>query len=128
MGALAQIESGNQNIYSRVDPDVAGPGTRSQGYFQINTPTWREFAPSVGIDVSQYPSAISAPRDVQEQVASAIPLGRFGPRTQKMLDQQFGPLSHSATIGELSGSAPVGSGIGGGARLYFNSDRDHRSR
>jgi hypothetical protein len=41
MDRLAQVESDNQNIPSAVDPDVAGPGTKSQGFFQINTPTWQ---------------------------------------------------------------------------------------
>jgi len=106
--ALAAIESGNQNIFSKVDPDVAGPGSRSQGYFQINTPTWQDFAPKAGVSLSSYPNAMSAPREVQQQVASVIPFSRFGPRTQTMMAQQFGPLNKKATIGNLAGSAIPG--------------------
>jgi hypothetical protein len=104
MDALAQIESGNRNIFSKTDPDVAGPGTRSQGYFQINTPTWRDFAPKAGVDLSRYPNAMSAPRDIQEKVASTIPLSRFGPRTRRMLEQQFGFSESIAreTTGQLA--------------------------
>jgi hypothetical protein len=90
MDALARIESSNRNVYSTTDPDVAGPGTRSQGYFQINTPTWRDFAARAGIDLAKYPNAMSAPRDIQATVASVIPLARFGPRTRRMLEAQFG--------------------------------------
>jgi len=101
MDALAQIESGNQNIPSGVDPDPPGyPGGRSQGYFQINTPTWRMFA--VGTRGADYPNAMAAPRDVQAEVAARIPLARFGPRTQRMLIQEFGPLSLQETIGQLA--------------------------
>ncbi len=100
MDALAEIESSNSNIYSKVDPDPEGPGTRSQGYFQINTPTWREFARSAGVDIAQYPNAMSAPRDVQAKVASVIPLSRFGPRTRRMLQDRFGPLDLGKTVGE----------------------------
>lgn len=102
--ALAQIESSNSNIYSKTDPDVDGPNSRSQGYFQINTPTWRDFAGAAGIDLSKYPNAMSAPRDVQAQVASVIPLKRFGPRTRRMLESQFGfgPEQEGQTIGTFA--------------------------
>ena len=97
---LAQIESNNQNIPSTVDKDYPGqPGSKSQGYFQIDTPTWKQFGAQAGIDTTKYPNAMSAPPDVQAQVASLIPLSRFGARTQKMLGQQFGTLDTSQTIG-----------------------------
>ena len=105
MDSLAAIESGNRNIFSGTDKDYPGqPGSRSQGYFQIDTPTWRQFGAKVGIDTKQYPNAMSAPRDVQAQVAAAIPFGRFGQRTQNLMAQQFGPLNTASTIGELAGS------------------------
>jgi hypothetical protein len=101
MDELARIESGNRNMYSGVDPDVAGPNSRSQGYFQINTPTWRDFAKRAGVDLSKYPNAMSAPRDVQERVAETIPLSRFGPRTRRMLMGEFGPLDVHKPVGQL---------------------------
>jgi hypothetical protein len=101
MDALARIESGNKNIYSQTDRDVAGPNSRSQGYFQINTPTWRDFAARAGVDLSKYPNAMSAPRDVQERVASVIPLSRFGPLTRRKLGQEFGPLDTHKPVGQL---------------------------
>ena len=105
MDSLANIESGNRNIFSSVDKDYPGqPGSRSQGYFQIDTPTWQQFGAKVGIDTKQYKNAMSAPRDVQAQVAAAIPFGRFGQRTQNLMAQQFGPLNTGTTIGELAGS------------------------
>ena len=97
---LAQIESNNRNIPSGVDKDYPGqPGSKSQGYFQIDTPTWLQFAAKAGIDTTKYPNAMSAPPEVQVQVASQIPLSRFGARTQKMLGQQFGTLDKTQTIG-----------------------------
>ena len=52
LSALANIESGDQNIVSRVDTDSQGRTAAqggnaseiSQGNFQINTATWRDFA------------------------------------------------------------------------------------
>ena len=107
--ALGTIESNNRNIYSGVDKDYPGqPNSRSQGYYQIDTPTWQQFAAKAGIDTSRFPNAMSAPQDVQAQVASLIPLSRFGGRTQKMLNQQFGGnLDTHATIGQLAGGTTL---------------------
>jgi hypothetical protein len=101
--ALHQIESGNRNIYSGVDKDYAGqPNSRSQGYDQIDVPTWRQFGKQAGVDLSQYPTPMSAPPAVQDQVASQIPLSRFGQRTQNMLAHQFGQLDTGKTVGQLA--------------------------
>ena len=102
MDALAKIESDNRNIPSGVDHDYPGqPGSKSQGFFQIDTPTWRQFAARAGVDLSKYPNAMSAPREVQARVAAMIPLKRFGPRTRRMLMQQFGPLDTDRPVGRL---------------------------
>jgi hypothetical protein len=53
------------------------------------------------VDLSKYPNAMSAPRDVQEKVASVIPLSRFGPRTRQMLRARFGPLDTHKPVGQL---------------------------
>ncbi len=123
--ALANVESNNRNIPSTVDPDVAGPGTKSQGFFQINVPTWRDFAPSAGIDLKQYPTPMSAPREVQEQVANTIPLARFGPRTRTALEKKygFGEDQKGLTIAELS------SRVGGGGKpmAYAGNDTGLRT-
>ena len=114
MDALANIESGNRNIPSQTDPDYAGqPGSKSQGFFQIDTPTWRQFASQVP-GAAQYPNARAAPREVQAQVASAIPAARFGPRTQQMLQQQYGTFDLHKTVGELNAQFQGGGRPGGG--------------
>jgi hypothetical protein len=100
---LSQIESGNRNIFSGVDKDYPGqPGSRSQGFYQIDTPTWQQFAAKAGIDVGKFPSAMNAPQEVQAQVVSLIPLSRFGPRTRSMLQQQYGKFDTGQTVGQLS--------------------------
>lgn len=108
-GALAKAESNDLPVYSKVDKDYPGqPNSRSQGFFQIDTPTWQQFAAKAGVDISKYPNAMSAPRDVQQQVVATIPLLRFGQRTQDILSKQFGTLDTSKTVGELaSGAAPA---------------------
>ena len=114
LGTLAHIESGDQNIVSQTDKDNKGltlaqggnPAEISQGHFQIQTATWKDFAPQAGVDVNKYPNAMSAPREVQAQVAAAIPFARFGPRTQQMMRQRFGDIDASKTVGQLAGGGP----------------------
>ena len=122
LGALAKIESGDSNIVSQTDKDskgltVAQGGNASeisQGHFQIQTATWRDFAKQAGVDVNQYPNAMSAPREVQARVASVIPFSRFGPRTQALMRQQFGDIDSSQTVGTLAGLGPrVGPRVAG---------------
>lgn len=61
-------ESGNRNIPNfRFDPThTAG------GYFQITDTNWRHYAPLVGIDISKFPNAMSAPENLQGQVAGKM--------------------------------------------------------
>ena len=112
LDTLASVESGDKNIVSNTDKDSNGltlaqggnPAEISQGHFQIQTATWRDFAKQAGVDVNQYPNAMSAPRAVQAQVASVIPFNRFGPRTQTLMRSRFGPLDTSQTVGALAGT------------------------
>ena len=60
-----------------------------------------------------------APYDVQAQVASVIPVTRFGPRTRAILHGKFGQFDDHTTVGELNarygGSSAAPTGGGGGA-------------
>lgn len=47
-------------------------GHTAQGYWQITNTTWRETAPKAGIDLTKYPTAMSAPREVQKTVAQKL--------------------------------------------------------
>lgn len=81
LDTVAKHESGWRNIHQNVVPagggfnpstgTVTGPSSAS-GYFQITNTTWRSIAPAAGIDTSQYPTAMSAPYDVQRSAASAL--------------------------------------------------------
>lgn len=104
LGALAQLESGGQNVTQRIQDINSRAGTPAQGYFQITDPTWRQFAPPAILN--QFSSALQAPFDVQQAVAANIPLNRFGPRTVSGLQAQFGSLDTSLTIGQLAGGIP----------------------
>ena len=112
MTALAVIESNDQNIVSRVDSDSKGktlaqggnPDEISQGHYQINPDTWRRYAKQAGVDPAQYSTPMKAPKEVQAAVASVIPLAQFGPRTRKLLRDQFGELDDKQTIGALAGA------------------------
>ena len=68
---ISQYESGGRNV-----PNASGPGgapaSTASGYYQITNGTWRDFAPKAGVSLSQYPTAMSAPFDVQTRVASQL--------------------------------------------------------
>jgi len=77
----AQHESGWRNIpqgligpqggYNPSTGTVTGPST-AQGYYQITNTTWNSFAPGAGVDLAKYSTAMSAPPEVQRQVARHI--------------------------------------------------------
>ena len=66
LGIISQRESGNRNIRNY----KYGPGFTASGYFQITNPTWQRWAKAAGIDLSRYPTAESAPYEVQRQAAA----------------------------------------------------------
>ena len=104
---IAQYESGNQNVLNT-------QGSSASGYYQIINGTWQQFAPTVGVNLNQYPTAMTAPQDVQTQVATAI-----------YNQQGIGPWSSNVPLLAAingAGGAPVSTtttdtapiGVGGG--------------
>src|SRR3954463_2844592 len=62
---IEQAESRGRNV-----PNYKyGPGFTASGYYQMINPTWRRWAKDAGVDISQYPTAMSAPKEVQRAVA-----------------------------------------------------------
>jgi hypothetical protein len=94
LDAIMQRESGGQNVYN-YKHDLAPRYYTASGYYQIVDSTWREGAKLAGVDSSQYPTAISAPKDVQTQVAQAL-FARYGER----------PWAESAPKGHALAPAP----------------------
>lgn len=81
----------------------AGPMTSSgqaQGFYQITTGTWNDFAPRAGVDLRQYPTPMSAPFAVQQQVADAIPLGRW--ETKDALKRQYPWATDNMTLSQIN--------------------------
>lgn len=81
LDAVMRFESGGRNIHQNVVPPGGGynpstgtvtPHSSAQGYFQITNTTWRGNAARAGVDLSQYPTAMTAPYDVQRKVAGAL--------------------------------------------------------
>jgi hypothetical protein len=105
--ALLQNESGGRNIPNTTEGTSSG---RAEGFFQITTGTWRDFARQAGVDLSQYPNALSAPYDVQARVASVIPLKRWDESTVAKMKATGRPINVNATLGE--NLAGVGEGFG----------------
>lgn len=111
MDLVANVESGNQNILQKIHDSNTDRGTPAGGYFQIIDPTWRTYAKAAGVDVDQYPTAMSAPRDIQAKVASAIPVNQWGPNTVAALKANFPGIDTSQTLGQTQ-SAVLNGGSG----------------
>jgi hypothetical protein len=114
---VQQHESRGRNImqgvlgpnggYNPSTGTVTGPST-AQGYFQITNTTWKSFAPDAGVDLSQYPTAMSAPYDVQRQVARTIATTSG---TQHWMD--YNAALRFAAVGEgFPRSGPISGGAG----------------
>lgn len=71
---VTEAESGNKNIRQIVDGKPVG---KASGLFQIEDATWRDYAPSVGVNLERWPVAKDAPPQVQAAVAAIIPLKRW---------------------------------------------------
>lgn len=63
-----QEDSDQKNVYNYKHPQRPDYYTAS-GFWQITKSNWQAYAPKVGIDVKQYPEAISASRAMQHAVA-----------------------------------------------------------
>lgn len=94
--ALKTFESGGRNIPNTHEGTTSG---QAQGYDQITTGTWKDFAPKAGVDLSQYPNALSAPQAVQDAVAKTIPMGRWAPETLAYLKGQGYSVDPTKTLG-----------------------------
>jgi hypothetical protein len=110
MDLVANLESGDRNIRQQIHDINTDKGTPAGGYFQIIDPTWQRYAAAAGVDVKQFPTAMSAPRAVQAQVASAIPVNQWGQNTQNALKAQYPWLDTSQTLGAVQSKALGGSG------------------
>ena len=63
---ILKYESGGRNVMQGVVPTSI---STAQGLYQITDSTWKDWAPQAGVDIEKYPTAMSAPPEVQESVA-----------------------------------------------------------
>lgn len=108
--AISHFES-NGNVAA------TNPTSTASGAYQITNGTWRQFAPQTGVSLSQYPTASSAPLNVQTQVAYQIPLARWnadsssGSTTFEKMNSQFnGIFSPGMTLGQADAIANESNG------------------
>lgn len=103
LDTLLHNESGGRNIANTTSGTNSG---QAQGFFQITTGTWRDFAPRVGVDLNKYPTPMIAadgtpvPYAVQASVANNIPLNRWAPSTVALVQQTGKSIDPSKTLGE----------------------------
>jgi len=108
MDMIANLESGNRNIPQGIVDRNTAQGTPAGGYFQIIDPTWQRYAATAGVDLKQYPTAMSAPRDVQVKVASAIPVDQWGANTVNALTAKYPGIDIHQPLGAFQSAAMGG--------------------
>lgn len=64
------------------NPTAKNPGSSAQGLFQFITGTWQWVGQLAGIDLTLYPTAATAPADVQ-MIAGLLLLRMYGPNSSK---------------------------------------------
>ena len=103
LGAMIQNESGGRNIPNVHQGTSSG---QAQGYVQITTGTWRDFAPRAGIDLRKYPTPMKAadgspvPWEIQSKVAGIIPLKRWDESTIAKMRATGKPIDPNRTLAE----------------------------
>jgi hypothetical protein len=115
LGLISQYESGNKNVMNYI-----GDSTHTaQGYFQLTNTNWKNLAPGLGVDLSQYPNAMSAPYDVQAKVAGQLLNGpqagagiqnwaNFNPSLNSALSANGLPTSGRVDPGQIDPSVYTG--------------------
>jgi hypothetical protein len=106
--AIIQYESGGRNILQQqVDPSVSS----ASGYYQITDSTWKDIALKAGIDVHQYPTAMSAPFEVQTAAAHALQqergLSPWTPYNPQLRNALAGPALKPGLMGPSQAGLPV---------------------
>lgn len=70
LAAIAQTESSG-------NPTAVNPSSSASGLYGFLDSTWQSIAPTVGVDINQYPTAASAPSSVQTAVAANTPISNW---------------------------------------------------
>jgi hypothetical protein len=99
---VLNAESGDRNTNNTHQTTSSG---QAQGNAQITTGTWNDFAAKAGVDLKQYPTPDSAPRDVQIKVASQIPLNRWASSTVQAVLAKYPGIDTSQTLGAIQSAA-----------------------
>jgi hypothetical protein len=102
---VLNAESGDRNINNVHQMTSSG---QAQGHAQITTGTWTDFAPAAGVDLKQYPTPDSAPRNIQIQVANTIPLNRWAKSTVNAVLAKYPGIDTSQTLGAIQSAALKG--------------------
>lgn len=92
LAAIEHFESGGRNVLNyryNEDPNYY----TASGHYQITNSTWKDGAKMAGVDTDKYPTAISAPYEVQTKVADAL-LDKYGTKPWEMNAPLMSYLGH----------------------------------
>lgn len=111
--------AGDESSYN---PTATTGASSAAGLYGFTTGTWQQYAPQAGVDIGQYPTADTAPGDVQTQVAAITPASNWlcpgcDSAISNSVNQNSGLLSPQPTTGVTSPAADTGTGTTSGSSL-----------
>jgi hypothetical protein len=110
MASVADMAAIVKRFESGGDYTAQNPNSTASGAYQFVNPTWRSYASQIGVDTGQYPTAGSAPPEVQDQVfAQAVSKRGLGDWTCHGCNPRLSAYL-SATQGQQTGPGPALSG------------------
>jgi hypothetical protein len=110
MASVADMAAIVKRFESGGDYTAQNPNSTASGAYQFVNPTWRQYASQIGVDTGQYPTAGSAPPEVQDQVfAQAVSKRGLGDWTCPGCNPRLSAYL-SATPGQQTGPGPALSG------------------
>ena len=109
-GPASSIVSWDESRNRNVRQDINGKTGPGSGLLQIEDPTWRQYAPQLGVNLNKYPTAMSAPPQVQLAVGRIIPINQWAANTRNDVYRAFPWATPNMTLGQIdqyaSGARP----------------------
>jgi hypothetical protein len=110
MASVADMAAVVKRFESGGDYGAQNAHSSASGAYQFITPTWRQYASQIGVDTGQYPTAASAPPEVQDQVfAQAVSKRGLGDWTCPGCNPRLSAYL-SGNQGQQTGPGPALSG------------------
>lgn len=112
---IAQTESSG-------DPTAVNPASGASGLYGFLNSTWQSMALKAGVDITQYPTAASAPASVQTQVAQITPISNW--TCSGCNSAAAGIAANPINVSQIPGIGDTGATASDNGGITFNAPSD----